>query len=98
MMPFWAEEAYTPGLGPRLAILPFLGLLLAFGACLISVCCRLVHRHSADTPPFLRAWVIPDQSARKLLLKISELLPGCQRFRKMSPLDQTLQNRSRTLV
>ena len=78
MMPLWAKEAHTLGLGPNLTILPYLGLLLAFRASLVSARCRMVHRYGANTPPFLRAWMIPDQSARKLLLKICELLPGCQ--------------------
>ena len=49
MTPLWAEEAHALGLGPNLAILLYLGLLLAFRACLVIVRCRLVHRFSADS-------------------------------------------------
>ena len=76
--PLWAEETHTLGLGPNLTILPYLGLLLAFRASLVSARCQMVHRYSADTPAFLCTWMILDQSVRKLLLKIYELLLGCQ--------------------
>ena len=48
MTPLWAEEAHTLGLGPNLTILPYLGLLLAFRASLVSARCRMVHRYGAD--------------------------------------------------
>jgi len=48
MTPLWAKEAHTLGLGPNLTILPYLGLLLAFRASLVSARCRMVHRYVAD--------------------------------------------------